>query len=166
MRRTTTLTILLVLTATMTTLAAEIPDRPEKLKFPELTFDVPDADSLRFELEDGTPVKPSFQLLVDRVKEYTPEWAAEITGIPAETIKRLAYEMGITARDEKIEMPISWTDTWGNEHETVTGSPVAFLIHRSGAMFPASDMRSNSSPRSPDFSICSSIWWAIMWPIG
>ena len=32
-------------------------------------------------LEDGTPVKPSFQLLVDQVKEYSPEWAAGITGI-------------------------------------------------------------------------------------
>jgi len=56
MRRTTTLTVLFVLIAAATTFAADIPDRPEKLTFPELTFDVPDADSLRFELEDGTPV--------------------------------------------------------------------------------------------------------------
>ena len=83
-----------------------------------------------FKLEDGTPVKPSFQLLVDRVKEYTAEWASEITGIPAETIVRLAREMGITARDEKIELPIPWTDTWGDEHETVTGNPVAFHAMR------------------------------------
>ena len=38
--------------------------------------------------------------------------------------------MGITARDEKIELPIPWTDTWGNEHETVTGNPVAFHAMR------------------------------------
>jgi anaerobic selenocysteine-containing dehydrogenase len=69
-------------------------------------------------------------LLVDRVKEYTAEWASGITGIPAETIKRLANEMGITARDEKIELPIPWTDAWGNEHETVTGNPVAFHAMR------------------------------------
>jgi predicted Zn-dependent peptidase len=56
MRRTTTLTIVLVLIAAVTTSASDIPDRPEKLQFPELTFDVPDADSLRFELADGTPV--------------------------------------------------------------------------------------------------------------
>ncbi len=37
-------------------LAADIPDRPEKLAYPDLTFDVPDADALRFELTDGTPV--------------------------------------------------------------------------------------------------------------
>jgi anaerobic selenocysteine-containing dehydrogenase len=83
-----------------------------------------------FTLEDGTPVKPSFQLLVDRVKQYSAEWASEITGIPVETIKRLAHEMGITARDEKIELPISWTDTWGNEHDHVTGNPVAFHAMR------------------------------------
>ena len=83
-----------------------------------------------FTLDDGTPVKPSFQLLVDRVKEYTAEWASSITGIPEETIKRLAHEMGITARDEKIELPIPWTDTWGNEHESVTGNPVAFHAMR------------------------------------
>ncbi len=83
-----------------------------------------------FTLEDGMPVKPSFQLLKERVEKYTPEWAATITGIPSETIKRLAYEMGITARDEKIELPIAWTDVWGNEHDTVTGNPVAFHAMR------------------------------------
>ncbi|MFV1982535.1 MAG: molybdopterin-dependent oxidoreductase [Thiohalomonadales bacterium] len=83
-----------------------------------------------FELGDGTPVKPAFQLLKERVEEYTPDWAESITGIPAETIRRLAYEMGITARDEKIELPIAWTDVWGNEHDTVTGNPVAFHAMR------------------------------------
>ena len=83
-----------------------------------------------FRLDDGTPVKPAFQLLVDRVKDYTPEWASKITGIPVETIKRLAYEMGIVARDQKIELPIPWTDTWGKEHESVTGNPVAFHAMR------------------------------------
>ncbi|WP_456373838.1 sulfite dehydrogenase subunit SoeA [Thiolapillus sp.] len=79
-----------------------------------------------FELEDGTPVKPAFQLLKERVDDYTPEWAEDITGIPADTIRRLAHEMGVTARDQKIELPIQWTDCWGNEHDTVKGNPVAF----------------------------------------
>ena len=83
-----------------------------------------------YTLEDGTPVKTAFQMLVDRVKDYTPEWAANITGIPAETISRLAHEMGITARDEKIELPIAWTDTWGNDHEAVVGNPVSFHAMR------------------------------------
>ncbi len=79
-----------------------------------------------FKLDDGTPVKPAFQLLKERLEKYTPEWAEGITGIPAKTIRRLANEMGVTARDQKIELPIAWTDTWGKEHETVTGNPVAF----------------------------------------
>jgi anaerobic selenocysteine-containing dehydrogenase len=83
-----------------------------------------------FKLDDGMLVKPAFQLLVDRVKKYTAEWASSITGIPAKTIRRLAHEMGITARDEKIELPIAWTDAWGNEHESVTGNPVAFHAMR------------------------------------
>ncbi len=83
-----------------------------------------------YALQDGTPVKTSFQLLHERLEKYTPEWAENITGIPAETIRRLAHEMGITARDEKIELPIAWTDVWGREHDTVTGNPVSFHAMR------------------------------------
>jgi anaerobic selenocysteine-containing dehydrogenase len=83
-----------------------------------------------FTLPDGTRVKTAFELLKDRVAEYTPEWAAGITGIPVDTIKRLAHEMGVTARDQKIELPIAWTDVWENEHQTVTGNPVAFHAMR------------------------------------
>ena len=42
-----------------------------------------------------------------------PSGPRGITGIPAETIRRLAHEMGVTARDQKIELPIAWTDSWG-----------------------------------------------------
>jgi anaerobic selenocysteine-containing dehydrogenase len=84
----------------------------------------------RYAMPDGTPAVPAFQLLEDRVRDYTPEWAAGITGIPAATIRRLAHEMGITARDQKIELPIAWTDCWGKAHDTVTGNPVAFHAMR------------------------------------
>jgi anaerobic selenocysteine-containing dehydrogenase len=83
-----------------------------------------------FKLKDGTPVKPAFQLLQERVEQYTPEWAEGVTGIPAATIHRLAREMGVTARDQRIELPISWTDSWGVEHDTVTGNPVSFHAMR------------------------------------
>ncbi|MEN8165768.1 MAG: insulinase family protein, partial [Acidobacteriota bacterium] len=36
--------------------AGDIVDRPEKLKFEDLKFEVPSADNLRFELSNGTPV--------------------------------------------------------------------------------------------------------------
>jgi anaerobic selenocysteine-containing dehydrogenase len=84
----------------------------------------------RLEMEGGIPVKPAFQLLKERLEPCTPEWAAEITRIPAETIRRLAHEMGVTARDQKIELPIPWTDCWDNEHASVTGNPVAFHAMR------------------------------------
>ncbi len=84
----------------------------------------------RFALPDGTPAVPAFQLLQERVKPYTADWAAGITGIPAPTIRRLAHEMGITARDQKIELPIAWTDSWGRKHDSVTGNPVAFHAMR------------------------------------
>ncbi|EHR72122.1 anaerobic dehydrogenase, typically selenocysteine-containing [Burkholderiales bacterium JOSHI_001] len=83
-----------------------------------------------FQLSDGTPAVPAFQLLAERVKAYTPEWAADITGIPAATIRRLAHEMGITARDQRIELPIAWTDCWGKRHKSVIGRPVAFHAMR------------------------------------
>ncbi len=84
----------------------------------------------QFALDDGRRVKPAFQLLKERVEEYTPEWAEGITGIAAATIRRLAHEMGVTARDEQIELPIPWTDAWGGEHESITGNPVAFHAMR------------------------------------
>lgn len=84
----------------------------------------------RFTLPDGTPVTPAFQLLAERVAPCTPEWAAALTCIPAETITRLAHEMGVTARDHKIHLPIAWTDSWGRQHATVTGNPVAFHAMR------------------------------------
>ena len=83
-----------------------------------------------FKAADGTPAVPAFQLLQERVKSYTPEWAEGITGIAAATIRRLAHEMGITARDQKIELPIAWTDCWGRRHDSVKGNPVAFHAMR------------------------------------
>jgi sulfite dehydrogenase (quinone) subunit SoeA len=84
----------------------------------------------RYALDDGTPVTPSFALLRERAAECTPEWAAQITGISADTIRRLAREMADTARDHKITLPIRWTDAWGETHETVTGNPIAFHAMR------------------------------------
>jgi len=83
-----------------------------------------------FKLENGAPVKTAFQLLKERVENYTPEWASDITGISVETIKRLAHEMGIVARDQRIELPIAWTDSWGNEHQSIRGNPVSFHAMR------------------------------------
>jgi anaerobic selenocysteine-containing dehydrogenase len=42
---------------------------------------------------DGTIVSPAFQLIKDSVKDYTPEWAEEISTVPATTIRRIANDL-------------------------------------------------------------------------
>lgn len=41
---------------------------------------------------------PAFQLFEESIEGYTPAWASGITGIPAETIERIALEYGRAAR--------------------------------------------------------------------
>lgn len=43
---------------------------------------------------DGIRCRPAWQLLTDFVKEWTPAKASAITGVPAETIERVALEFG------------------------------------------------------------------------
>jgi sulfite dehydrogenase (quinone) subunit SoeA len=83
-----------------------------------------------YELVDGTKVAPSFQLLRDRVKGCTPEWAGAITGISATRIRQLARELGDTALTQAFELPIPWTDAWGQLHPSTQARPVAFHAMR------------------------------------
>lgn len=46
----------------------------------------------------GASVKTAFQAYRDHVAQYTPEWAAPICDIPADTIRRIAEELGENAR--------------------------------------------------------------------
>lgn len=78
----------------------------------------------------GKKVVPSFELLKRQVNETTPEWASAITSIPAERIRKLALEMADTAFGQEFELPIQWTDSWGEKHDSVTGRPVAFHAMR------------------------------------
>jgi sulfite dehydrogenase (quinone) subunit SoeA len=83
-----------------------------------------------YTLADGSKVTPSFALLRERVRLCTPEWASQITGIPAERIRSLALEIGDTALKQAFELPIAWTDAWGKEHKTTQARPVAFHAMR------------------------------------
>ncbi len=47
---------------------------------------------------DDVTVKPSFQLFIEHVEGYTPEWAADICGTTAERIRHIAEEFGRQAQ--------------------------------------------------------------------
>jgi len=47
---------------------------------------------------DGVSCKPSFELLKEHLKSYTPERASAITTVPAERIRNIAKEFGEAAR--------------------------------------------------------------------
>lgn len=80
-----------------------------------------------------------------RVAEYTPEWAAGITGIPAETIERLANEMWEAAPKACIEQ--GWRAAFGCAHQNSGETARALCLFNTllgcwgiegGAYFPAS----------------------------
>jgi len=83
-----------------------------------------------YQLPDGTRVAPAFQLLRERVESTTPEWAEQITGIPAARIRKLARELGETALHKAFTLPIPWTDAWGKQHPHTQARPVAFHAMR------------------------------------
>lgn len=60
---------------------------------------------------NGIEVKPSFQLLIELAEAYPPEKAAEVTGIPAELIARLAQKMAL-ARQVSIMIDMGFTRTY------------------------------------------------------
>ncbi|MBI4334322.1 MAG: molybdopterin-dependent oxidoreductase [Chloroflexi bacterium] len=77
-------------------------------------FDAGDLGDLALEgvfSVEGAAVRPAFQLLREHIKPHTPEWASEITGIWAETIRRLAGEyvsnasVGASVEIEGVKMP-------------------------------------------------------------
>ncbi len=81
---------------------------------------------------DGLKVRTVMSLLAERYLEdkYSPEAVADRCGVPAQTIRRLALEMGKIAFEQPIELAIAWTDVWGNHHDKVVGRPVAMYAMR------------------------------------
>jgi len=67
------------------------------------------ADGVRRSVSER--VRPAFARLIEHVKPYTPEWAAAIADVPAETIRRLAREyvgharVGATIAIEGVKYP-------------------------------------------------------------
>ncbi len=85
-----------------------------------------------YKLPDGRTAVPSFTLLAERFlsAEYSPEKAAAITGVPADTIRRLAQELAHAAFQQAISLDVPWTDWAGRRHETMIGRPVSMHAMR------------------------------------
>ena len=81
---------------------------------------------------EGRKVRTVMSLMAERylADEYAPAAVAERCGVPAAQIERLALEMAQIAFEEPIELPIPWTDVWGNHYETTIGRPVAMFAMR------------------------------------
>ena len=86
----------------------------------------------RFELADGRSAVPSFQLLAGTYldERYAPDAVAAETGVPADTIRGLASEIGRVAFDEAIAIEQAWTDMRGETHAHFVGRPVSFHAMR------------------------------------
>lgn len=81
---------------------------------------------------DGVTCRTVMSLVVERYcdEQYSPAAVADRCGIAAADIERIALEMAAVAFEQVIELPIAWTDVWGNEHKTVRGRPVAMYAMR------------------------------------
>ncbi len=77
-------------------------------------------------------VTPAFELLAKRFlgDEYAPDAVAQTTGVPADTIRRIAAELAEVAFEEEIIIEQKWTDVWGREHDKMIGRPVSFHAMR------------------------------------
>ena len=83
-------------------------------------------------LDDGSRAVPSFDILVRRYldKQYAPDAVADRCGVPADTIRRIAAEIGKIAFEETVTIDQPWTDAWGHRHEKMVGRPVAMHAMR------------------------------------
>jgi anaerobic selenocysteine-containing dehydrogenase len=85
-----------------------------------------------YTLADGRIATPAFHHFAERylADGYAPERAAEICGVPADTIRRLARELADVAFDQAIRLPQKWTDTHGRTHDEMSGRPVSMHAMR------------------------------------
>ncbi len=97
-----------------------------------LSADVAPALAGTYRLPDGSEATPAFELLARRylAPEYAPEAAAARTGVPADTIRRLAAEIAHAAFEETVTVEQPWIDWAGRRHERMVGRPVAMHAMR------------------------------------
>ena len=97
-----------------------------------LAADLRPALTGRYSLPDGRAAVPAFQLLAERysASEYAPAEVADRTGIPADTIRRIAAELAEAAFEQEVVIEQPWTDWAGRRHERMIGRPVAMHAMR------------------------------------
>ncbi len=85
-----------------------------------------------FPSPSGGRASPVFELMARKYleTEYSPEAAAAVCGVSAETIRRLAAELAHAAFEEEIVLDQPWTDWKGERHEKMIGRPVSFHAMR------------------------------------
>ena len=85
-----------------------------------------------YKTPEGHTVKTAFTLFAERCMsdEYSLERAEEVSGIAADTIKRIALEMAHVAFKETIEVKCEWTDWAGRTHDRFIGRPVSMHAMR------------------------------------
>ncbi|MHB0888957.1 molybdopterin oxidoreductase family protein [Acidithiobacillus sp.] len=85
-----------------------------------------------FTAPDGRPVRTVMSILAEKYtdEQFSPKNASKITGIPAETIERLALEMAHVAFRESIEIECEWTDWAGRKQDRFIGRPVSMHAMR------------------------------------
>ena len=83
-------------------------------------------------LPDGRGAKTVFALMAERLldEKYSPKAAAQICGVPAGTIERLALEAAAAAFESDVFVPTPWTDCAGKKHPGFVGRPVAMHAMR------------------------------------
>jgi anaerobic selenocysteine-containing dehydrogenase len=85
-----------------------------------------------FKLTDGRSARPAFALIAEHYLDeaYAPDTTAAKTGVPAETVKRIARELAHAAFEQQITLDIPWTDSAGRRHEKTVGRPVSMHAMR------------------------------------
>ena len=83
-------------------------------------------------LPDGRKARTVFSLLAERYRDarYAPETVSARCGLPADTIRRIAAEIGHIAFERPITVEQPWTDTRGRRHAGFRGRPVAMHAMR------------------------------------
>lgn len=97
-----------------------------------LSPDVQPAIAGEYTLADGRKAVTAFQLMAARYldEQYAPDNVAEITGIAADTIRRIAAELAHVAFEEQIEFDAEWTDWAGRKQSKFIGRPISMHAMR------------------------------------